>query len=52
MKDTHIQMINGDILNLDAKDWRDGDVIFINCTCFNDELMAKLAEHAKGLKKG
>ena len=33
------------------KDWRDGDV-FANSTCYDEELMAKIAEKAIGMKKG
>jgi len=49
---TDVSMVKGDILDLSVKDWSDGDVIFANSTCFDDTLMAALANTAGGLKKG
>lgn len=40
----------GDMLDLSFKDWTDGTVVFMNSTCYDDELMAKLA-HLTGLYK-
>ena len=39
-------MIRGDILNRITKDWTDGDVIFANSTCFDDEMMQKVSDIA------
>ena len=45
-KDTEIQFLNADILNLQYKDWRDGDVIFCNSTCFDEIMMNKFCDRA------
>lgn len=44
-----IDMKQGDILNMDLKDWRDGDVVFANSTCFDENLMSKIANLAGNL---
>ncbi len=31
---------------MNFKDWRDGDVVFCNSTCFDDNLMNKIANLA------
>lgn len=46
------QFVHGDFLKTRTKDWRDGDIVFINSTCYDDELMAKIAGVASGMKKG
>ena len=46
---TAIELIKGDILK---EDWSDGNLIFINSTCFDDELMEKIAEKAEDLAPG
>ena len=33
-----------------STDWSDGDVVFANSTCFEDDLVANLAEQAERLK--
>lgn len=33
-------------------DWSDGDVVFANSTCFDDELMIDMSEKATKLKAG
>mmetsp|Transcript_20054 Transcript_20054/g.28816 ORF Transcript_20054/g.28816 Transcript_20054/m.28816 type:complete len:415 (+) Transcript_20054:111-1355(+) len=33
-------------------DWSDGDVVFANSTCYDDQLMADMGEMAKSLKPG
>lgn len=33
-------------------DWSDGDLVFVNSTCLDSDLMIKLAEHSNKLKKG
>lgn len=45
-KDTECEFFRGDFLNVRAKDWRDGDVVFCNSTCFDDELMQKVCDRA------
>ena len=39
-------------MKMRSKDWRDGDVVFINSTCFDEIVMTKLARLARGMKKG
>jgi hypothetical protein len=41
-----LEMKHGDILNIECKDWRDGDVVFANSTCFDEPLMNKIANIA------
>ena len=33
-------------------DWSDGDVVFANSTCFEDDLMGSMARQAEKLKPG
>jgi hypothetical protein len=35
-----------------TKDWRDGDILFINSTCYDEVVMSKIARFARGMKKG
>jgi len=49
---TDIEFILGDCTDFVVKDWSDGDVLFANSTCFDDSLMAKIAEKAGALKRG
>jgi hypothetical protein len=39
-------MFQGDVLDLHLKDWTDGDIVFMNSTCFDDDLMDDLAKLA------
>ena len=32
--------------------WSDADIVFMNCTCFDDNILAKLAHQASDLKPG
>lgn len=41
-----VEVKHGDILNLECKDWRDGDLVFVNSTCFDESLMNKIANIA------
>eukprot|EP01038_Epipyxis_sp_PR26KG_P005211 gene5211-7249_t len=50
--ETHCQMIHGDFLKVKFKDWRDADVVFVNSTCYDDNVMTELAQLAVGMKKG
>ena len=43
------QFSQGSILD---EDWSDGDVVFANSTCFDDDLMEKMAKQATTLKAG
>lgn len=49
---TDVMMIRGSILDMSVRDWSDGDVVFANSTCFDDELMSNMAAWAVALKKG
>lgn len=50
--DTHCSFLCGDFLDMKIRDWRDGDLVFANSTCYDDELMAKIADLALGMRKG
>lgn len=43
------RVYNCSLLNFD---WSDGDVVFANSTCFDDELMQSLSDQAESLKPG
>ena len=45
-KETLVEYINGDLLNVVFKDWRDADVILANTTCFDEGLMNKFCDRA------
>ncbi len=49
---THVNFVHGDILNMRLKDWRDGDIVFMNSTCFDDALMDRVSNLALGMRKG
>ena len=49
---TRLDFACGDGCDFGVYDWRDADVCFANSTCFNDALMARVAEAAQSLKKG
>ncbi len=49
---TQCQMINGDFLDMSVKDWRNADIVFANSTCYEDDLMKRIAKVAVGMKKG
>jgi len=49
---TEVEMAHADVTDFSLKDWSDGDVVFANSTCFDDRLMAKVADKAAALKKG
>ena len=38
--------------SLERFDWADGDVVFANSTCFDDDLMQALSDRAERLKPG
>ena len=50
--DTFCTFLHADFLDIKAKDWRDGDIVFANSTCYDDELMTKISLLAAGMKKG
>lgn len=43
---TVVEMRLGDILDLSLKNWTNGTVVFMNSTCYDDEMMRKLAHLA------
>ena len=43
----HFQFINNSITEFD---WSDGDIVFANSTCFNEDLMKEICYRAKFLK--
>lgn len=45
-------MLLGNFLETKTKDWRDGDIVFANSTCYDDVIMDKLSIMARGMKKG
>jgi len=50
--DTQCQFLRGDFLDINVKDWRDADVVFVNSTCFDEQLMDKISRSCFRLKKG
>jgi SAM-dependent methyltransferase len=44
-----VELVSGSLLEAD---WSDGDVVFANSTCFDDDLMAAMGEQAEALKPG
>lgn len=50
--DTVVEMRQGDMLDKEVKSWSDGDVVFMNSTCYDDKLMTKLAHLAVEMKRG
>ena len=45
----HAQVYEGSFLNFP---WTDGDVVFANSTCFDDELMKDMSDMAEAMKPG
>ena len=55
--DTEVRYFHGDIfardvLSLESHNWINGDVVFVNSVCFDDNSFRKLADIAVGMKKG
>jgi len=48
-KKQHISFVHGSFLEVD---WSDGDLVFANSTCFDEELMNEIAKQASTLKDG
>ena len=44
-----VELVEGSLLE---KDWSDGDVVFVNSTCFDDSLMEAMGRQAERLKPG
>jgi hypothetical protein len=44
-----VAVVHGSLLDLD---WSDGDVVFANSTCFEDDLMHSMTRQAERLKPG
>jgi len=51
-KYSELNFIQGSFLELSVCDWLDGDVIFINSTCFNKAMMDSLSTLCRGLRLG
>jgi len=49
---SEVEFILGDALDMSVCDWSDATVVFANSTCFDDNLMRRLASAATALKKG
>ena len=47
-----LEVYHGSITDLTLKDWTDGDIIYVNSTCFSNELFAEMASIAKKMKVG
>jgi len=47
-----VDFIQGDAADVACMDWRRGDLIFVNSTCFDDEVMQKIADIAEGVRPG
>ena len=43
------QSILGDFLDTEVKDWRDGDIVYINATSFSDKMLDDISAIAGGL---
>ena len=52
MGNTEVNAILGSLTNNEICDWSDGDIVFVNCTCFHAELLEEMQEMAKRLKRG
>jgi SAM-dependent methyltransferase len=52
VREQEIDVRQGDFTEDDCADWVTGDVVFANCTCYDDELMGKIAEMAGGMRQG
>ncbi|GMI32782.1 hypothetical protein TeGR_g9261 [Tetraparma gracilis] len=52
VSEQEIDVRQGDFTEDDCADWVTGDVVFANCTCYDDELMGKIAEMAEGMRQG
>ena len=50
-KECNIDFLEADITDFNVYDWSDGDVVFANSTCFDDNLMDAIANKAKHLRK-
>lgn len=46
-----IEFVRGDILNC-WEDWKDADVLFINCVCWESKMMTRLLNNFDRLKEG
>lgn len=49
---TQIEYVRGDAFDLKLFDWSQADVVFANSTCFDDNLMKRMAASCASLKKG
>lgn len=51
-RSTEVEFVLGDALDFGVRDWSNADVVFANSTCFDDELMSRLADQCGFLKPG
>ena len=53
-RSTSVTFVRGDATSLAAPnlDWSDGDVVFANSTCFDDQLMSAVARCAESMRAG
>mmetsp|Transcript_23205 Transcript_23205/g.39282 ORF Transcript_23205/g.39282 Transcript_23205/m.39282 type:complete len:294 (+) Transcript_23205:160-1041(+) len=49
---TDITLAHGSIIDLQCADWTDGDLVFVNSTCFTAKLMQDISRIAKNMKIG
>ncbi len=49
---SNLKFFKGSIFDLTLYDWTSNDIIFINSTCFSDEMMTKIYEHIKQTRRG
>ena len=50
--ETYINQVFGNFLDSKDRDWRDGDIVFANASCYDDATMKKLALMAHLMKRG
>lgn len=49
---TLLQFFHGSFTDLQVRDWTDGDLVFVNSTCFSASLMKDISSIAKAMKIG
>lgn len=49
---SNLKFYKGSIFDFSIFDWTSNDIIFINSTCFSDEMMSKIYNHAKQSRQG
>lgn len=51
-KETVVQFLNADVKKTQVEWWLDTDLVFVNSTCFNEELMKFITERSEKMKPG